>query len=336
MPRKLGIPLAFVILLLLVIEFSFRVYSAGFATAINPYRFNSMNILPRSGLVQLSEHPEIYYELKPNLDTWFQGERIQTNSYGLPDKEYPLEKPEGTFRVVVLGSSWTMATGVDQAHIYHSVMEDRLNKAYPDKNFEFINFGVEMYGLRELVGTLKHKALAWNPDLIIVAITSFTAYVIWNEPPADQVLPEQTNPFFTSFVWRQIDRRFNFGMFEVGTPGRSVLGDDRAEELVPQIKRAYRELAELAHSGDIPIAIMWLAYGKPGDYEEELVQAADELDVHYIDAYRALSGTKAIIATRMVSRFNPHPNIRSHQYVASKLLGDLAELNLLPTVPNGS
>ncbi|MDP6436885.1 MAG: SGNH/GDSL hydrolase family protein [Gammaproteobacteria bacterium] len=336
MPRKLGITLAFVVLLLVAIEFSYRVYSAGFAITINPFRFNSMNILPRSGLVRLSEHPEVYYELKPDLDTWFQGEPIRTNSYGLPDKEYSLEKPDNTFRVVVIGSSWTMGTGVDQGDTYHSVMEDRLNKAYPDKNFEFISFGVEMYGLRELVGTLKHRALAWDPDLIIVAITSFTAYVDWVEPRADQVLPDQTYPFFMSFAWRQLDRRFGLGTFERGTPGRRVLRDDRRDELVPQIKRAYGELAALAHLKEIPIAIMWLAYGEPGDFEDELIQTAAELDVHYIDAFRALSGTREIIETRMVSRFNPHPNIRGHQNVANKLLTDLAELNLLPAVPNES
>lgn len=336
MRRKLGIILAFAVLLLVAIEFSYRVYSAGFATAINPVRFNSMNILPRSGLVQLSEHPEVYYELKPNLDTWYQGERIRTNSFGLPDKEYSPEKPDNTFRVAVIGSSWTMATGVDPAYTYHSVMEDRLNEAYPDRNFEFINFGVEMYGLRELVGTVRHKALDWDPDLIVVAITSFTAYIDWLEPDPDQVLPERTNPFFMSFAWRQIDRRFKLGTFERGTPGRRVLGDDRRDELVPQIQRAFRELAELAHSRDVPIAIMWLAYGKPGDFEDELIRTAEETDVHYIRAFRALAGTREIIETRQVSRFNPHPNNRGHQNVAEKLLSDFAELNLLPPVPNES
>lgn len=326
----------FILLLFVATELTYRIYAAGFA-AFHPFRFNSMNVLPRTNLVKLSEHPEIYYELKPNLDTWFSAKRFTTNSFGLADKEYTLEKPDNTFRVAVVGSSWTMATGVEQQQNYHSLIEEQLNAQYPDRNFEFVNFAVEMYGLRELVATLKYRVGDWNPDLILVAMTTYTSYQEWRDPPPDQALPPRSNPFFQSYVLRWVDKRYHLGVFDTTTPGRTTLPNDSMDRYLTQILRAFHELDAIADERDVPLAIMWLSFGKPtavkpGGFESDLIETADKLDLLYIDAFRSISGTRKMIRARQVGPRNKHPNERSHERIAEKVLNDLTENNLIPGV----
>ena len=45
------------------------------------------------------------------------------NSDGLRDREHAKRKPLGTFRVAVLGDSFTLATHVDVEKTYWSVLE---------------------------------------------------------------------------------------------------------------------------------------------------------------------------------------------------------------------
>ena len=67
------------------------------------------------------------HDLMPSRDIAFKGARMTTNSFGMRDREYTLEKPEGTYRIVIHGASHTMGTGVEDLESFENVVEDRLN-----------------------------------------------------------------------------------------------------------------------------------------------------------------------------------------------------------------
>jgi hypothetical protein len=136
---------------------------------------------------------------------------------------------------------------------------------------------------------------------------------------------------------RWIDRRYNLGIYDRTTPGRSTLPNDSLDEYLAQVLRAFRELDAIADERDVPLAIMWLSFGKPsgvkpGGFESDLIETAAELDLLYIDAFRSISGTRKMIRARQVGPHNKHPNERSHERIAEKVLNDLRENNLLPGV----
>ncbi len=87
---------------------------------------------------------------------------FQTNSRGLRDKEYKLNKPDGVKRIVVLGDSFTWGYGVNDDEIYTERLESKL----PDT--EVINLGVTAYNLRKEFNYLKHEGLKYHPDMVIV------------------------------------------------------------------------------------------------------------------------------------------------------------------------
>jgi hypothetical protein len=126
--------------------------------------------------------PERGWQNRPNAKGWQRKEGeayIQINSEGLRDtpngtrrdRNYPKVKPENTFRIAVLGDSFTFAAQVPIEQTYTSILEENLTtcKAFNGKNIEVINFGVEGYGTAQELLTLRQRVWDYQPDLVLLA-----------------------------------------------------------------------------------------------------------------------------------------------------------------------
>jgi hypothetical protein len=99
------------------------------------------------------------------------GRRIYAtfNRYGMHDRrEYPLAKPARTFRIAVIGDSFTEALQVPQEKNFCSVAEHTLARcgALHGRRVEVLNFGVLGYSTGQELITLR-RILQWSPDLLI-------------------------------------------------------------------------------------------------------------------------------------------------------------------------
>lgn len=153
--------------MLLIAEIIFRFYLFGW-NSFSIEKMNSVHHLGTSSLVQPSPYSEMIYELKPHLNSYFKLAIFKTNAQGLRDKEYSIIKPKNSFRVAVIGDSFTMPAGVNIENAYHSLLEKKLNSEQAEVSYEFINFGVGGYNLRQYLGVLKYKALKYNPEMILI------------------------------------------------------------------------------------------------------------------------------------------------------------------------
>ncbi len=92
----------------------------------------------------------LQFDLKPNFDAMFFGQHYTTNSQGMRDREYDLEKPAGVYRIVLLGSSIDMGWGVATPDTYENLLENWLNAEATrrglSRRFEVLNFAVAAYG----------------------------------------------------------------------------------------------------------------------------------------------------------------------------------------------
>ena len=117
----------------------------------------------------------IQFELKANLDRPLFGRRFTTNSDGMRDRHYPRAKPEGTFRVALLGSSMDMGWGVATDETYEQRLEHWLNahaaRVGVARRFEVLNFAVAAYAPAQRVESLRLKAAAFDPDLVLYSAT---------------------------------------------------------------------------------------------------------------------------------------------------------------------
>ncbi|MBT8422143.1 MAG: SGNH/GDSL hydrolase family protein [Gammaproteobacteria bacterium] len=309
---------AFAVFCFLAVEQTYRVYVAGPA-AFNPAKFNRVNQLMLTDFIEPASHPDIYFRLRPNLREWFRGAELHTNSQGLADQEYPLEKPAGSKRVAVIGSSWTMASGVSQQDVYHSVLEEMLNEAYPNQKYELINFAVEMYGLGEIVATLRHRTPDWQPDMVLAAITTYTPAIVWESRSEVPPLPEPTHPFLQSYVLRAIDQKLGTGHYPPANKTRTMIATGRLDLYREQILRAIKDIGEIADEREIPAMLIWLSFSTPDyDFEQQIRATADRYDVQYVPAYQWILGDG-----NAVSRTDHHPNAASHRRIAQGLFEEL-------------
>lgn len=93
------------------------------------------------------------------------------NSAGFIDEEWGIEKPPGLKRIAMLGDSFLQAIQVDDKDDFESMLESKLTDAgIPTEVF---NFGIRGMGTTQQYLTLEHYALAYKPDLIIVAAFLF-------------------------------------------------------------------------------------------------------------------------------------------------------------------
>lgn len=93
---------------------------------------------------------------------------VNTNSQGLRDEEISIEKPSETFRILVIGDSYTFGWGLNRSQRYTEVLEQRLNNSY-DIDIQVVNMGRTDAGMRDYYVTLKDKGIEYDPDLVVVS-----------------------------------------------------------------------------------------------------------------------------------------------------------------------
>src|SRR5262249_22808472 len=102
---------------------------------------NVCNPLPGGDFLQ--------FELKPKLRKNPFGPPFCTKRHGMRDRDYSVEKPEGAYRIALLGSSIDMGWGISGEETYVNQFEEWLNvhaaKRGLTRRFEVLNFAVAAY-----------------------------------------------------------------------------------------------------------------------------------------------------------------------------------------------
>ncbi len=91
---------------------------------------------------------------------------VLLNSLGMRDREHPIEKPPGRFRILVLGDSFMEAKQVEMEQGFCARLEEILSAT---REVEVINSGHAGFGCVEECLVLKQFGLPRRPDLVIQA-----------------------------------------------------------------------------------------------------------------------------------------------------------------------
>ena len=328
MIRKLLITGLVAVGLFVLLEFSYRFVFIG-PQALNPFAVNSYTTLMGSRHIKSSEFPSVYYELKPNLDVLLRGVPLRTNSHGLADREYPLKKPPNTYRIALLGSSWTMPASVAPELAYQSVLEEQLNARSTGVNYEVINFGVEQYGLGEIIGTLEHRVLAFEPDMVILAVTPFTAMIKWFDRQTSFQPPAASAPLFQSMVLLQL------GITEPPVTN-DVFPDAINNEyegwqalFAAQLPAALYRAKKFCDANGVDFVFMFLWF-QPwmAATEARITDVLENLQIPLVDGAGALADG---VTNYKISEVDRHPNAAAHGVIAAELMQYLeSQLELKP------
>jgi hypothetical protein len=128
-----------------------------------------------AGVARVAPKEFLLFELLRNLKRTFFGRPFTTNNFGMRDRNYSVEKPEGTIRIALLGASIDMGWGVGTNETYENQLEDWLNKYAVrrglKRRFEVLNFAVAAYGPAQRYDVYRNKVKAFHPDLVVYAAT---------------------------------------------------------------------------------------------------------------------------------------------------------------------
>lgn len=111
----------------------------------------------------------------PNVEGWntsLRGEYstyIKINNKGLRGQEHEYSKTDDTFRILVLGDSFTAALQIPEVETFPKLLEAQLHQQFPQTKFEVINAGVVGYGTDNQLAYFTHEGYRYQPDLVVLA-----------------------------------------------------------------------------------------------------------------------------------------------------------------------
>jgi len=110
-------------------------------------------------------HPYNGYRLKPG---YVRGDIEKINSLGFRGNEFSLEKPDDTYRIVVMGGSTTFAVYLPWHESAPYFMERDLRNRFQTDNIEVINGGLTGSTTAETVHRLISQVLEVDPDMVVI------------------------------------------------------------------------------------------------------------------------------------------------------------------------
>lgn len=310
--------------LLLILETTARVYLFGMA-GLDPRKVASLRDFRSTAFVRKSEEPLLGFEGAKNVSGFFKLVPFSMNSQGLRDIEYAVEKPPDTFRVAVLGASFTLPAGVRIEDAYHSVLEERFSAEFAPRRVEFVNFALGAYHPLQMLVMLESRALQYDPDLVLVGTTPLSMPLLLTDPtPVERgksyQLRPPTNPFWKSFF---VD------LVKLRTGGLEP-------ELRPDIRRGHakgptilKALGSFSRTHGIPVVVARLEFDAAAAPKGDRViaKAASTAGVYFVDTRERFAGMDP--RRLWIHPMDPHPNAEAHALFAEVLSNFLRENGLL-------
>ncbi|MGL4498353.1 MAG: SGNH/GDSL hydrolase family protein, partial [Planktothrix sp.] len=106
------------------------------------------------------------YQYDPDLGFKIRPYANGNNQFGFNDRDYPLQKEPGKYRILILSDSFNWAGGKEGN--YTTLLEQKFAQYYQNSQVEVINAGYPGTHTGEQLALLKKYALEYRPDLVIL------------------------------------------------------------------------------------------------------------------------------------------------------------------------
>lgn len=265
------------------------------------------------------------WEMKPNLDMSWNGTTFQTNHHGFRTPEVSLEKPAGTYRIVVFGSSNTMGYGVNNSEIYTRRLERFLEVwTGPMRRVEVVNLAVAGDSPTRRLERMKKEAGRWNADWLLCDASVLDS---WLEDNHIHSTVQRGLPIPYSYVEEAI-RRSGVNPTDSFEVFREKFRN-HSQHVIAQVYAAWG--AEAARIG-VPLSIIILPRGDSKGKSPRVFQSIRTLcaqnGLDFIDISNAFDRME--VDEFRVSDWDKHPNARGHQVMFESIRDEIIRRGQLP------
>jgi len=265
-----------------------------------------------------SPDPELIFEFRPNVDQ----DGFTTNSFGMPDREIPVHKPAGRFRIAFVGDSVSASWGyVPRGEIYLNRVARELDRAPGGPRVESLNFAVNGYSILQGVQVARTKVPPFEPDLVVAQLSL-------------------NDPYPSDTVYAQVAPQ---GPLRLLNLVRRVLWPDRHmawysvlrnydEEGWQNVRKGMQGYAALARQGPPLIAVLF-PYATRRAYDEwgfdalhaRYAEEARRAGLPLLDLFAAFDASGQITDVPQL-----HPTSEGHAVAARALVDELRSRRLVP------
>lgn len=273
--------------------------------------------------------------LRPSETIERAGIRWATNTRGMRDREYQVEKPTRTFRIAMVGDSIAAGWGVDVEHRFESILERTWNErssAAGGPSVEILDCAVPGHAPGQRWHQLQAVGWPMHPDLVICEATE--ADIDWDERRLRYLLARGLG--FDSPLYREALESAGVAPgWDPGAYRQALRGTSGAI-----LAGAYRAMAADAAARGVPIVwVLIPRVGRPSDPSARASMnryAREAGFARIVDVTNAYDGLDPARLAVEVDDF--HPNVEGHARLARRLdeaLSALPELSWLwpPDVP---
>lgn len=109
------------------------------------------------------------------------GVHYRINDLGFRGHDYTREKPDGVFRILLLGDSVTYGWGVEREERFSDIIEQELDQRDPNRSFEILNIAVPGYETTHQLYSWQSLGKTFAPDLVVVIFNQNDVQLIPDE-----------------------------------------------------------------------------------------------------------------------------------------------------------
>lgn len=260
-----------------------------------------------------SSNPRIGHVHRKNISERMMGVQVETNSDGLRDREYPVEKT-GKYRIIFIGDSLTFGWGAEREDTFEYLLEERLTRTH---DAEILNFGIGNYNTVQEVNLFEEKGLKYEPDQVTMFFFINDAELLKKGSSWEFLSQSQ----LITFYWSRLRGLFADDSSESGyLDYYSRLYSDSSQGW-QEAKAAMLKMKELALENDIVFQVVLLPelhdlVNYPFKNIYGLVaRFLNDNDIDVLDVTPAFRNeTEPMLL--WVARDDAHPNARAHKIIA--------------------
>ena len=264
----------------------------------------SKDSVPLRTIIYPHPNDQIIFDLRPNLNVRFQRAAVRTNSCGMRGPDYTIAKPENTFRIAVIGDSFTFGWGVEESQTFVAQMEQTLNRhSKGAPRYEVMNFGVPGYSTFQEVARFEELALDFSPDAVVVFFVE--------------------NDYGPPFFIREMgagNQLLSLQRFMSSTADQAE--KQRHIETLARIdpNKALRKLAKLGAEKGIPVYLVINPKKRWVEDKKKLWILREQKSIQFMNIYDQFMhavNSRGIDSKDLTLSFDPHPSPLKHELLGT-------------------
>jgi len=294
---------------------------------------NSFRPIGKTGFLQAASNGKVFYELRPNLDVIYKLRQLKTNAHGLRDQEHTFSKNKKTIRGAIIGDSFTMATGVEAAENYHSLIESILNEGQDSIIYELINFGVSGYNLLNYEGVLEDKIMAYDPDFVMISYCGLNDDMLPNpgHVKGKYHVQQPQNAYTQSYMWKLLELKIKQAKRRrqpKKKPNTFTKVNDPQTENEVFINSQFARFKGICDSLNLPLIMPYLSiHAKREERMKKIQGYAFNHQIPFVSSLNKFEGSRN--RDYYFHKYDGHPDAKAHALFAEAIMESVAFQQLL-------